>query len=332
MINIVLSGGLVNFNKYLMHRDRFPHPMVLSALHMLASLVLCTIVLLVRPSWMDGVAKCQGRMSQLYKYLVPIGVLFAIMLYTSNRAYMYSGVAFLQFMKEANVVLVFTLSALAGLQAFNRQRSFVIAWVILGSCLCVSGELNFVFVGFVLQGVSQLAECMRVVVAELVLTGNDFKLDSLSYTFFVAPVCLLVLIVGNIFTWDGSILNALAVWWPYLIPNACLAFCLNVCIAKVITETSAVGLVINGVVKDIALVVFSSIVYHDSITQKQWLSFLVTLSGVFFWSFMKVCPDHWLVQRFEMVLGIGYGHFPGAPLGKKMAAGETTPLVPENKV
>jgi drug/metabolite transporter (DMT)-like permease len=306
--------------------------MVLSASHMFASLVLCTIVLLVRPSWMDGVAKCQGRMSQLFKYLVPIGVLFAITLYASNRAYLYCSVAFLQIMKEANVVLVFTLSALAGLQAFNRQRCFVIAWIFLGSYLCVFGEQNFVFIGFMLQGVSQLAECMRIVVSELVLTGNDFKLDSLSYTFFVAPICLLLFIAGNILTWHDSVLTDLAVWWPYIIPNACLAFCLNVCTAKMITETSAMGSIICGVVKNIALVVFSSTVFHDSITQQQRLSFAVTLSGVFFWAFMKVCPDHWLVQLFEKMLGVGYGPFPGAPLGKKEAAGETTPPVPENTV
>ena len=202
---------------------------------------------------------------------------------------------------------------LDGLPFFHRQCVLVIAWVHLGLPVCVRGELNFgiigstlqgaiqftkiavcvhrkiriVFIGFMLQGVSQLAECARAVVAELVLTGSEFKLDPLSYTFFMAPVCLLVLAIGNIITWDHSVITDLAVWWPYLIPNACIAFCLNVMIAQVIKETSAVGFIITGVVKDIALVVFSSAVFHDSITSKQWLSFSVTLSGVFFWSFMK---------------------------------------------
>merc|ERR1719229_1143124 len=244
--------------------------MMLTAMHMLASMVLCSLVLLTRPSAMPGVEKSKGQMGQLMKYLCPIGFLFAIMLYGSNRAYLYCSVAFLQFMKEANVVLVFTFSALAGLQFFNRQRVVVIAWVILGSSLCVHGELNFVFIGFMLQGVSQFAECARAVVAELVLTGSEFKLDPLSYTFFMAPVCLVVLGIGNIITWDKSVMTGLAVWWPYLIPNACLAFCLNVMIAQVIKETSAVGFIITGVVKDVALVVFSSAVFHDTISSKQW--------------------------------------------------------------
>ncbi|CAK0867132.1 unnamed protein product [Prorocentrum cordatum] len=292
---IVLSGGLINFNKFLMHKGRFPHPMALTAIHMFTNLVLTgrgpRLIVNVKPSLMPGVEKCKGRLMDLYKYLVPIGCFFAVMLYGSNRAYMYCSVAFLQFMKEANVVLVFIFSALAGLQIVNRQRLFVICWVILGSSMCVSGELHFVFIGFAIQGVSQLAECMRAVIAELVLTGSGFRLDPLSYTFFVAPVCLAVLAVGTIVTWDPAIPADIATWWPCLIPNACIAVCLNVAIASVIQETSAVGFVITGMVKDIALVCFSSVFFHETITHMQWLAFMVTLSGVFFWSYMKIAPE-----------------------------------------
>jgi len=329
---IVLSGGLINFNKYLMHKDRFPHPMALTCIHMAAGLLLCSIAYLVRPSAMPGVEKARGHLKQLYFYLVPIGILFAIMLYGSNRAYLYCSVAFLQFMKEANVVLVFTFSALAGLQVFNRQRLFAMGWIIGGSALCVSGDVNFVFVGFLLQAISQLAETARTVVAELVLTGDSFKLDPLSFTLFTAPVCLVVLIIGNIATWKSEVLTDMAIWWPWLIPNACLAFCLNLTIALVIKETSAVGFIVTGVVKDIALVVFSSMLFHDTIVMKQWLSFVLALSGVFFWSFMKVCPDHHVVKTYERMLGVGYGPFPGAPLGKQLPNEATPLMVPDKKV
>merc|ERR1719436_682787 len=155
----------------------------------------------------------------------------------------------------------------------------------------------------------------------------------MSYTFFVAPICLVVLIVGNIVTRQGSILTDAADWWPCLIPNACLAFCLNVTIALVIKQTSAVGFIITGITKDIVLVVFSSFLFHDVITLKQWLSFCVTLSGVFFWSFMKVWPEHPLVTAFETALCVGVGPCPGASLARKaQPLGEETPLSGEKKV
>jgi drug/metabolite transporter (DMT)-like permease len=330
---IVLSGGLIDFNKYLAHEGRFPHPMALTAIHMFTSFVLTSIILTVKPSMMPSVEKCKGRLLDLYKYLVPIGFFFAVMLYGSNKAYMYCSVAFLQFMKETNVVLVFLFSALAGLQTVNRQRVFVILWVISGSSLCVSGELNFVLTGFVLQLVSQFAECCRAVIAELVLTGSDYKLDSLSYAFFISPVCLVVLVIGNIVTWRNEILADTAAMWYLLLPNACLAVCLNITIAQVIKETSAVGFMITGMVKDVVLVCFSSAVFHDTIQTQQWLAFMVTLSGVFFWSYMKIDPGSKVVQTFEKMLGIGAWPFPGEPLMAPAGAkklDEATPIAPKS--
>jgi len=332
-VYILLSGGLINFNKYLMHKGRFPHPMFLTAVHMLASMVLTSLTYLVRPSAMPGVEKCKGKVMQLYKYLVPIGILFAVMLYGSNKAYLYCSVAFLQFMKETNVVLVFLFSALAGLQTINRQRMFVILWVISGSTLCVSGELHFALTGFILQLVSQFAECCRAVIAELVLTGNDYKLDSLSYAFFISPVCLVVLVVGATVTWSNEILTDTAAMWYLLIPNACLAVCLNITIAQVIKETSAVGFMITGMVKDVVLVCFSSAVFHDTIQKQQWLAFMVTLSGVFFWSYMKIDPGSKLVRAFEKMLGVGAWPFPGEPLQAPTGAkkpSEATPIAPKS--
>ncbi len=57
----------------------------------------------------------------LLKYILPLGFLFALALYCSNRAYLYSSVAFLQFCKEGNVALIFAMSCLLGLQAWHTQ-------------------------------------------------------------------------------------------------------------------------------------------------------------------------------------------------------------------
>mmetsp|Transcript_103342 Transcript_103342/g.277824 ORF Transcript_103342/g.277824 Transcript_103342/m.277824 type:complete len:353 (+) Transcript_103342:118-1176(+) len=328
---IVLSGGLINFNKFLVHEGRFPHPMALTAIHMFTSFVLTSIILTAKPSMMPSVDRCRGKLLDLYKHLIPIGFFFAVVLYGSNKAIMYCSVAFLQFMKETNVVLAFLFSALAGLQTVNRQRLVVILWVISGSSLCVSGELHFALTGFLLQLVSQFAECCRAVIAELVLSGNNYKLDSLSYAFFISPVCLVVLVIGNIVTWKSEILTDAGAMWYLLIPNACLAVCLNITIAQVIKETSAVGFMITGMVKDVVLVCFSSAVFHDTIQKQQWLAFMVTLSGVFFWSYMKIAPRSGLVTTFEKMLGVGSWPCPGEPLGALEAKkAEATPLVPKS--
>jgi drug/metabolite transporter (DMT)-like permease len=264
--------------------------------------------------------RTKGKLLQVYKWLVPIGVLFAIMLYGSNQAYLYCSVAFLQFMKEGNVVLVFLFSCMVGLQQLDRQRLFVIAWVLLGGCLCVSGEIHFAVIGFFIQLSSQLAECARAVCAEIVLNG-DLKLDPLSYTLLVAPVCLVVLAVGSAITWTPSVTHDFAQMWPLIIPSALLAFILNVWIALVIKEVSAVGFIVTGIVKDIVLVIFSSIIFQDTITARQYGCFTITISGVFFWSFMKARPEHPIVKGFDKMLC-------ARPWDENLKCTEETPLLP----
>jgi drug/metabolite transporter (DMT)-like permease len=301
-IYVVLSGGLINFNKYLVHKGRFPHPMQLTACHMLGGIILSGITYLIRPSMMPAMKTTQGKKLTVYKYLIPVGGLFAIMLFCSNSAYIYCSVAFLQFMKEANIILVFCISCLVGLQQVNRQRIVVIAWIILGSALCVSGDVHFALMGFIFQLCSQFAECSRAVLNEIVLNG-DLKLDPLTYTLLVSPVCLVVLVIGSAITWNSEVIPDFVKMWPWIIPNSCLAFLLNVWIYTVIQTTSAVGFIITGVVKDIVLVAFSAAVFTEhEITTQQWICFMVTLSGVFFWSLMKVAPQHTSVKTFEALL------------------------------
>lgn len=100
---IVVSAGLITFNKYLMQRGRFPHALQLTALHMsmttFFSLILCTTI----PSIYPSMSKAKENWKQLCKFMVPLGILFAVALFASNKAYFYSSVAFLQFCKQGNV-------------------------------------------------------------------------------------------------------------------------------------------------------------------------------------------------------------------------------------
>ena len=57
----------------------------------------------------------------------------------------------------------------------------------------------------------------------------------------------------------------LAVWGPCLIPDACIAFCLNVKITQATQWTSAEMLIIIGMAKGSAMAVFSAVVIHISL-------------------------------------------------------------------
>lgn len=303
---IVVSATLIRFNKYMMNKDRFPFSLALSAVHMAVSTVCCLLINLVAPSMMPKMEETRGHRLELMKWFVPIGICFAIMLFGSNQAYMYCSVTFLQFMKEANVMIVFLMSCAVGLQAVSRTRAVVILWVIAGASISVSGELKFSMLGFALQAFSQVAECCRMVMGEIVLSGPR-KLDPLTYTMFVAPTCLVVLIVANLVHWDPLTVTRFHENWHLLVANASVAFLLNVMVATVVKECSAVGFVLTGLLKDIVIVIFSAIFFGEMVTHAQAAAFGVTIFGISFWSMMKISPDAPPVKALERLLGVKTG-------------------------
>lgn len=312
---IVVSAALIHFNKYLMHPGRFPYAMALTAFHMLVTFLLCSLLFLLKPSLFPGMATTAGRRGQLLLWFMPLGFLFAVGLYCSNRAYLYCSVAFLQFMKEMNVVLVFGLSCLAGLQHCTRSRLLVLAWIILGASVAVVGELHFVWVGFAVQAVSQLGESGKNVLGEWIMRGSDLKLDPLTYTMFMSPMCLAVLLVGTVVTWRDEIAAHAVLWWKLLLPNACLAFLLNVAVALVIKECSAVTFVLAGLVKDMAIVAACVLVFGEVVVHQQFMGFAICLGGIFCWSYMRARPSSPWVQGFAAALG-------------EVAKDERTPILP----
>lgn len=288
---IFVSGCLIRFNKFLMHEDRFPHAMFLTAMHMFVSFVCCLVFRAVSPSSFPSLVEAKGKYMLIATWFLPISMAFAVSLFTSNQAYFHCNVTFLQFMKEANVIITFLMSCAIGLQVMNRLQCVIILWIITGSSFAVSGEMHFVWIGFCLQLVSQIAECSRAVMGEVVMKGGGLRLDPLSYTLFIAPACLIFLIVGNAVSWNSNILTDLARWWHYVIPNALMAFILNVLVASIIKHVSAVGFILAGVCKDMCIVLFSAIFFAEPVTRTQTMAFSVTLTGVFFWSYVKNFPD-----------------------------------------
>merc|ERR1719265_1549454 len=142
-------------------------------------------------------------------------------------------------MKQSNVAFMFCLSCIVGSQAPDRLKVMLVLWITAGASMAVTGEMKFVLVGFLIQLVSQWSECGKNILQEWILSGSEIKLDPLTYQLFMAPLCLVLLVVGDFFTWQPEMNPHFLEWYPYLIVNALCAFALNVTIATVIKEISA---------------------------------------------------------------------------------------------
>merc|ERR1719335_272480 len=100
---------------------------------------------------------------------------------------------------------------------------------------------------------------------------------------FMAPACLLA-ITGPLLFVDGARISEVWVHFsahmPFILGNASLAFGLNVIVAQCIKQLSPVGYLLCGIVKDVCIVVSSSIFLGESLTEQQIVGFTVALSGV----------------------------------------------------
>merc|ERR1712136_215457 len=106
---------------------------------------------------------------------------------------------------------------------------------------------------------------------------SHLKLDALTYTMFLSPMCLIVLMVGAAVTWKAEILMDFAAWWMFIIPNGCLAFTMNVTVSLLIKECSAFAFILAGLVKDAVVVSVERV----SLAKPSWLSST--------WDFSFVC-------------------------------------------
>jgi len=207
-------------------------------------------------------------------------------------------------MKRGNIALVFLLSCLVGSQVMDRMKLPVVVWIVSGCNMAVAGEIHFALLGFLIQAGSQLGESGKNILQKWIMSGSDIKLDPLTYHLFMAPSCLVVLTIGCVFTWDSRIIPQIALWWPHLLANALITFSLNVTISLLIKQTSAMGFVLSGIVKDVVIVMASAHIFGTPVQLSQVCGFSVATTGMLFWALMKLQPDSAPVRGLAKVLSL----------------------------
>jgi hypothetical protein len=281
---IAMSSCLINYNKFLMHEDKFPYAVPLSAMHMVVSCSLCFVVYAIcsllgtTKSVFPGVALVQEDPSSFIRKLLPLSVFFAASICCSNQAYMYCSVPFLQMCKEMNIVMIYAFSLLLGVETYNGRVLSILLVVFMGCAMSVHGEMTFSAKGFTFQAVSQVAEVLKILIQQMMMQG--LKIDPLTMVMVMSPLCLCTLALGMYFFWVPGILEHAQAHWGHLLLNGCNAFALNVCVAIVIRTASGVSFVLAGVIKDVAIVVAATMLFGAHIGVSQGVGFAIAVTGV----------------------------------------------------
>eukprot|EP00933_Yihiella_yeosuensis_P045480 TRINITY_DN40867_c0_g1_i1.p1 TRINITY_DN40867_c0_g1~~TRINITY_DN40867_c0_g1_i1.p1 ORF type:complete len:374 (-),score=54.47 TRINITY_DN40867_c0_g1_i1:53-1069(-) len=298
-VYIAVSASLINFNKFLMKPNRFPHAAALTTLHMIFTMILSTLLYLVAPNLYPTMGKARANLRTVLSYMMPLGCLFACALYFSNKAYQYSTVAFLQFCKEGNIILMFGFSCAFGLVKFSWDKAATLLVMLVGCTLCIHGEIHFVWLGLVLQLTSQIGEVSKNIITEIVTSKSNLKLDVLTFVSFQAPCSLVPLLFFLHSHWTPAVVADAQMNWHFLIISAMLAFSVNLLIAQVAKTLSALAFVIIGLAKDIIIVCVSAVVMGEAVSSQQVFGFGVTLIGMALWGYIRMSDQDRLKKNSE---------------------------------
>jgi hypothetical protein len=308
---ISCSAALINFNKYLVSSGTFPFPLHLVLLHTISGFVFALMLYNLVPSMFPSLSDPRSKVSVDAKLMVnkvlPVSTAFAGSLVLSNMAYMHLSLAFLQMLKQSNVVLVYFGSVAVGLELMQCKRLALLAFIVFGTMLNIHGEMHFNLIGFAIQATSQLCEVVKLLFQEIMLSSAGIRLDAMSYVLIVMPCCFIVLLsvllglTGISYTYGAEFMGKdfaipgisdFSSAAPLLLLNALVAFALNITMALFIKHTSAVAAVLANLVKDCVVVATSVALLGESVSTLQCLGFGVQMAGVFQWSLLKKFPQH----------------------------------------
>jgi len=309
---IIVSATLIRFNQHLMQKGQFPYPLVLVFLHTVFCSLFCGVLIILVPSLFPGLTDPEKKVDVTLQYyktqVLPITGFFCTALITSNMAYKFCTVAFLQMMKESNIVTVYAMSILAGRETFSLVQILVLVTMMLATWMCVHGEMHLSLIGCGLQATSCITESAKTVTQSLLVSGTGKKLDPLSAVLVVMPVCALILgciiwlTLTELIAIPGIELPRLQDFernqWE-LAANIVIAFVLNVVIAVFLKCCSPITLILTGNIKDIAIVGMSSLIMHEPISGLQRVAFALQICLVFLWSALKQNPRY-LDIRFHL--------------------------------
>ncbi|KAI0020492.1 triose-phosphate transporter family-domain-containing protein [Xylariomycetidae sp. FL0641] len=281
---IALSSAVILFNKWVLASAGFNFPLFLTTWHM-AFATLMTQLLARFSTVLDSRLKVPMDPPTYMKAIVPIGIMFSLSLICGNLAYLYLSVSFIQMLKATNAVATLLATWAFGMAAPNLKVLVNVSAIVIGVAIASFGELKFEMFGFLVQISGIVAEALRLVMVQRLLSSEEFKMDPLVSVYYYAPACAIINGVVTLFVEVPrmSMGDIYSVGVFTLIINALVAFGLNVSVVLLIGKTSAVVLTMAGVLKDILLVISSMLIFGDPVTGQQYFGYSIALGGLVYY-------------------------------------------------
>ncbi|KAG0015529.1 Triose-phosphate Transporter [Entomortierella chlamydospora] len=294
------SSALSFYNKWLFspNHHNFQFPLFTSSFHMVAQFLLSSLTLAIMPYLRP---KAAPSAKDFGTKIMPCAVASGLDIGLSNSSLKTITLAFYTMCKSSSLAFVLLFAFAFKLERPTWTLAGVIAVICVGLFMMVMSEVDFVLIGFIQVMLASVLGGLRWALTQILLEKSDTKSGSLnnpiSTIFFLSPIMGVCLgIVSGIFEGFGTIFTS-----PFFETAAkglstmglvflggLFAFLMVLAEFNLITRTSVVSLSVMGIVKEVATILVSSVVFHDHLTLVNILGLFITLTGIGFYHFMKL--------------------------------------------
>ncbi|KAE8710482.1 putative sugar phosphate/phosphate translocator [Hibiscus syriacus] len=284
---IFLSFTVIVYNKYILDKKLYnwPFPISLTLIHMTCASLAFLLIKVFK------VVEPVSMFKDLYiSSVVPIGALYSLSLWLSNSAYIYLSVSFIQMLEALMPLAVYSIGVLFKKESFKTDTMINMVSIAFGVAIAAYGEAKFNTWGVMLQLGAVAFEATRLVLIQILLTSKGITLNPITSLYYVAPCCLVFLLVPWIFVEYPILKQTSSFEFDFVIfgTNSFCAFALNLAVFLLVGETSALTMNVGGVVKDWLLIVFSWSVIKDTVTPINLFGYGLAFIGVAYYNHAKL--------------------------------------------
>eukprot|EP00041_Stephanoeca_diplocostata_P014146 m.253930 g.253930 ORF g.253930 m.253930 type:complete len:329 (+) comp19598_c1_seq4:354-1340(+) len=286
ILYLLAGPSLIILNKRLLTQLDFHYPMVLGSIGLGFSF-LCTFAAL-----QCGYVKPTVKISWdfFFRRVMVIGFAQACTFKFGMQAYLHLSVAFIQMMKS--ITPATTMTALSLLGKIPPSDEVMAVVVICGGTLMAAyGEMQLTMIGLMCVCLSEVAECARLVMTQLLLTDMKFSIvDALLY---ITPCGFFWLMSGAlVFEYDDMVQqNAYVIFLeniPLFFAAAVLGLIVNTAGFLVIQTSGAVAIKVLGTARNAGLILFCFVFLGEKITGLEAMGYTIALSAFSYYSLLQI--------------------------------------------
>jgi len=304
--------GVTLLNKAAFASVDFHYPYCLSAVHMFCNSIGSQLVFRSVGKYMKseedqretvpffvkllGQIQRQSLDAKGKQLILGFSVIFSLNIAIGNVSLRHVSVNFNQVLRSLVPAITIAMGMCLG-KNFSQRRQLAVIPVIIGVAMATFGDMSFSTIGLIYTIACIMLAALKVVASGEMLTGS-LKLHPVDLLGHMAPLAFVQCVVLSFIT--GEISEIAGRWYTDLSPSVSyypmsvlwmsgiMSFSLNICSLQANKLTSPLTLCIAANVKQVLMIIISTIVFSVEITPLNGIGIAVVLLGSARYSYVSV--------------------------------------------